>query len=145
MNDSTRCQQMKKACNPREPEERLFQSSNQQNTRETQVLHSSASKHHALCNTSLSCQCSSRPDSQDFFQHMQHMHDSVQSPELTGSLSSYQSSGLMASWPHQTNPASVPLQSNSFTPVKVVDGARNSKFGATFRNDLIFANSTWIR
>ena len=90
---------------------RLFQSSNQQNTRETQVLHSSASKHHALCNTSLSCQCSSRPDSQDFFQHMQHMHDSVQSlPDP------YLPIEAVASWPHGLTKQTQPQCHCSRTP-----------------------------
>lgn len=64
--------------------------------------------------------------------------------ELNGSLSSYRSSGIMASWPHQTNPASVPLQSNSFTPVKVVELHEIQSSGQHF-GTLIFANSTSIR
>lgn len=74
-----------------------------------------------------------------FFQHMQHMHDSVQSlPDP------YLPIKAVASWPHQTNPASVPLQSNSFTPVKVVELHEIQSSGQHF-GTLIFANSTSIR
>ena len=134
---------MKKACNPREPEETpvpiIQPAEYQRNTGATFFCKQASC---SLQHQSFLSVLQSAWFTRFFSAHAAHAWFCS---ELTGSLSSYRSSGLMASWPHQTNPASVPLQSNSFTPVKVVDGARNSKLGPTLRNDLIFANSTWIR
>lgn len=122
---------MKKACNPREPEETPFQSSNHQNTREAQVLYSSASKHHALCNTSLSCQCSSRPDSQNFFSTCSTCMILFRAYRIPIFLSKQWPHGLMAS----PNKPSLSATAVEFLhSCESRRAARNSKFGATLRN-----------